>query len=175
MVDYTPIPNSYTPSAYVTYVDEPWRAGRGTQTMVFYKGAAPARMHGATSVGGASDLTFVFIDTPVLAGLDRLRRFQNWKDNWDAEGARAPDPVALDTASKVFSLLSVHAVPDVTLDVDGNPMLIFNAPVRGEVVVTSPQSIDYFFVDGRAPYGEAVPFDGEHLPQELAAYVKAFA
>lgn len=172
---YTPLPDSFTPYASVTQLDEPWRSGWGTQTVVFFKGPAPTKTVGTSSLGSAGDLSFVLIDTPVLAGLDRLRTFRDWQDNWDAEGARAPDVETLNAASKVFSLLAAHSVPNVTLDSDGQPMLVFNGTLRGEVVMTSPSTLDYFFMDDDAPYGENATFVGDQLPPELVSYIKALA
>ncbi|WP_267348082.1 hypothetical protein [Sphingomonas sp. GM_Shp_2] len=169
---YIPSPATSSACCYVPAKDEPWQAVRGTQTLVWYY--APAhqpQVKRASSV--AQPITFFIVNTPELEGLERLRTFTTWQDNWDAEGSAAPKAETLATAAKVFSLLAMHRVPQVTLTAEGHPMFTYGAPFHGEVVVTGRDTFDYFFANDTAPEGEDVQFNGTALPTALTDYLRS--
>jgi hypothetical protein len=171
---YIPICDTVRPSISVSANDEPWHPLLGTQTLYWFVTPAPAYSQGLSSVNQAVH-TFVILDHPAAAGLERLRTFKGWADNWDAEGGKAPDADTVDFATKVFSLLAVHNVPNITLGTNGHPMFLYNGKIKGEVIVTSGQTIDYFFADDEAPEGEDVLLSDGFLPEELVGYIRASA
>lgn len=168
---YLPINETVT-SHPVSAVDQPFQAVTSTQTIMWVSAPAAPRQFGAPS---EKKLTFFIVDSPELEGLQRLRSFKGWSDNWDAEGGKAPDPAIIDEASKVYSLLSRFRVPQVTLTADGLPMFAYGSPLRGEVVMTGAGKLDYFFAADGAPADEEVDFDGQSLPVELTQYIAATA
>jgi len=168
---YSPVAQTVIPHVSSSVEDQPWRTMAGTQTVLWHAGPSAIRGTGYSSI--KKPITFFLVDAPELAGLERLRAFKTWSDNWDAEGAKAPDPNLIDVASQVFSLLSVRRVPQVTLTADGHPMFVYGAPLQGEVVVTDLNKIDYFFAEENAPSDEDVAFDGSSLPLELLHYIEA--
>lgn len=170
MDNYLPVCDTVKPSLSIAANDQPWRALSDTHSLLWYATPRVSHNPGLSSVGEAIH-TFVVVQNPVLAGLERLRAFRSWKDNWDAEGSKAPDPAVLETASKIFALLSVHRVPTVALSADGDPMFIYGAPLHGEVVVTGIDQIDYFFADDGAPEGESVGVGNATLPIDLIAHL----
>lgn len=115
--------------------------------------------------------SFVITNHPAQAGLQRLRTFRGWKDNWDAEGSKGPELDVLNFADQVFSLLAIHNVPEVTLTAEGHPMFVYGAPVKGEVIVTGNKTISYFFLENDAPEGEDVLI-GSFLPDDLIATIR---
>jgi hypothetical protein len=171
---YIPICDTVRPGISVSANDEPWDPLLATQTVYWFITPAPTHVYGLSSVNKPVH-TFVVLQHPAAAGLERLRTFKNWSDNWDAEGGKAPDPKTIDFATKVFSLLAVHSVPNITLSADGHPMFLYGENVRGEVVVTSDQTIDYFFDDEEAPEGDGVYLPHGLLPEELVGYIRSAA
>lgn len=169
---YLPVCDTIKPALAVLADDQPWVASSGTQSLMWYRVPARAQRHGRSSKL-EQVTTFVIVDHPAHAGLERLRKFRGWTDNWDAEGSKAPDPAALDFASKVFGLLAVHRLPEVTLAADGRPMFVYGHPLAGEVVVTGPSTIDYFFADDNSPEGESVTLEAETLPSALVSYLRS--
>ena len=171
---YFPVYDTVKPCIIVAADDRPWRTLASTQTLFWHRAPAPA--HGqARSSYAEQGTTYFILNAPAHEGLERLRAFRGWSDNWDAEGSKAPHPTALDFASKVFGLLAVHRSPEVTLTADGHPMFVYGAPVNGEVVVTGPGTIDYFFADDGAPEGEDVAINEGALPRELVSHLHSFA
>jgi len=163
---YLPTLNTFAPSAYVADIGEIWDRVHGTRTVIYrYGEARPTTERLLTS---SLNRTFFFndVDSPELAGLERLRSFQRWGENWDAEGSAAPNPEILDAASRVFSLLSVHAVPQVTLTPEGLPAFLYEGATSGEVIVTGPMMIDYFFT-GDGPFDDDVDISADILPTAL--------
>jgi hypothetical protein len=169
---YLPIQDTLRPSVSTAALDEPWRLETGTQTVFWLTAPAAARIGGASSLGGPVSL-FVITEHPASAGLERLRNFKGWPDNWDAEGAKAPCDSTIDFATKVFGLLSLHRTPEVTLDVAGNPMLLYNGAIQGEVIVTSDSTFDYFFESDDAPDGENIELSNGYLPRDLVSYISS--
>lgn len=168
---YLPVLDTIKPCISSPAVDEPWRACSGTRTLFWYKSPSQVQRVGRSSLD-REIASFVIVEAPVHAGLERLRSFGGWQDNWDAEGSRAPEIGVLDFASKVFGLLSIHRAPEVTLSADGHPMFIYGAPLDGEVVVTGINTIDYFFADDASPDGEDVALDESGLPADLLDYLR---
>lgn len=169
---YVPIADSLTPAITTPANDQPWRTIGGTRTLLWFNSAAA---RGTAGYSAAPQATFFLFDAPELAGLERIRSFATWGDNWDAEGARAPNPAVLNDACLMFSLLAVHKVPQVTLTAEGHPMFAFDGAVQGEVVMTEPGKFDYFFAADGAPSDEGVAFDGNALPKELLDYINPAA
>lgn len=168
---YIPTSETVKPAFFVPENDQPWRQISGTQTLMWYPAVKPAEERTLSSSNKAVT-HFIVLDNPSHAGLNRLRTFRDWPDNWDAEGSKAPDNQVLEFATKVFGLLCLYRVPSVTLSADGLPMFVYGAPIRGEVVVTSTSTIDYFFADDGAPEGDGVPVDHGALPSELVEYLR---
>ena len=107
--------------------------------------------------------------------LNRLRTFASWTENWDGEGAAAPNLVAIDIASKFLSLWLPSSIePEIVLTHDGLPMFVINnGEMIGEIIVNSDKSLDYFFeyADGTMKGDEAVSFVADSkrsLLRELA-------
>lgn len=171
---YLPACDTLTPSIVVPAKDQPWHVVAGTQSLFWRKVPAPSRVSPLSS-HPKQVTTFAILEGPAHAGLERLRAFRGWTDNWDAEGAKAPDPNAIDFASKVFGLLALHRTPEVTLNAEGHPMFIYGTPLNGEVVVTGPGTIDYFFAHDDAPEGENVALEGVTLPTNLVSFLHTAA
>lgn len=115
----------------------------------------------------ASTSEILHLDTnesPEHLALQRLRTFKTFKRNWDAEQGAAPDHKTIDAATTLLSLLSAKGeAPKVSLTSDGFPMLLFgDGSARGEIIVTSESTFDYFFDNGKGDCD--VPFDGRHVP-----------
>lgn len=164
---YLPVHDTVKPSLTVLVSDHPWRSEPRTQTLVWYMAPRERVSRGLSST--AEIKSFLVIDSPALAGLERLRTFKGWGDNWDAEGAKAPNPDVVDFASKVFGLLSVYRTPEVGLSSDGYPMFIYGQPYAGEILVSGPSSFDYFFANDDACEGEDVSLEDGALPAKLVA------
>lgn len=171
---YLPIHDTLQPSVSVSANDEPWKPLTGTRTLLWYTAPAHARMSSGSSTGRPVSF-FIIGEHPAAAGLERLRKFKGWPDNWDAEGAKAPRDKAVDFATKVFGLLSSHRIPSVTLDVDGNPMFVYEGQHRGEIVITGDQTFDYFFHADDAPEKEDATLSEGYLPSELISYISSAA
>lgn len=170
---YTPVVNSVTPCMQSPALDEPWQIVHSTQTLIWYRAdAQPVANAGYSSTGKIRPLTFFLVESPEIAGLERLRSFKGWADNWDGEGSKAPAADVLDASTKIFSLLSVHRVPKVMLTADGQPMFSFSGDVRGEVVMTAVDRFDYFFAGPGEPADEDVHFDGFSLPAQLTEHIE---
>lgn len=167
---YVPVSDTVRPCIGSPALDQPWFQFAGTQTVLRYSAPGPEPRRGVSSVGSEIQ-TFIILDHPAQDGLQRLRTFKGWQDNWDAEGGLAPDPAVIDSATTVFGLLSLHRVPDVALSAQGHPMFVYGAPISGEVVVTGVDELDYFFADDNAPEGEGVRLSREGLPAELVDYL----
>lgn len=107
----------------------------------------------------------------AVQALQRLRTFRDWRDNWDAEGAPAPDQGALNAASIILGYLRNYPIdPTAMLDADGKPMLILRYPGgEGEINVLSDATLDYVMpIPGRDTEYEAdVHIDAAALPQQL--------
>ena len=168
---YLPVCDTIKPCLAASANDQPWRTLSNTQTLFCYLAPRPSVKHGLSSHDEKIS-TFVVLDSPALAGLERLRTFKGWENNWDAEGAKAPEPQVVDFATKVFSLLSVHRVPTVTLNAEGQPMFVYTGSHPGEVVVTSVDRFDYFFAQDDAPEREDMTLVHATLPDDLIAYLR---
>lgn len=166
--------DSFTPSAYVQTLDELWEPKFETET-VWYVEHAPVRAAVVSSTSTQASLTdFWLADVPVLAGLERLRSFQGYEDNWDGEGGASPEAAAVETAVQLFSLLSNHAVPQVSLNSLGQLMLVYNSPQSGEIVITGPQRFSYFFSGEEELFADDEPFSG-NLPDDLLTRLSVIA
>lgn len=103
--------------------------------------------------------------------LNRLRTFAGWTENWDGEGAAAPNLEAIDIASKFLSLwLPSKIEPEIVLTHDGLPMFVINnGEMIGEIVVNSNRTLDYFFeyADGSMKGDEAISFETDRKPSLL--------
>lgn len=168
---YLPLPVTTTVRMPVSGNDMPWEIASGTQTIIWQSAHVTRRSVQNSSFFEEQPPTFFIVNVPEIQGLHRLRTIRGWRENWDGEGGKAPDPATVDTASVVFGILSVHRPPQIALSAEGHPMFLYGAPLNGEVVVTSPGTIDYFFADDGAPEGEDVKFDGFNLPQDLLDHI----
>lgn len=172
---YLPISDTVKPCVTASANDLPWHLLSGTQTLFWYSTPTPRVGAALSSMHQQSRTTFVIVDQPAHQGLERLRTFRGWGENWDAEGGKAPDPTVIDFASQVLGLLSIHRAPEVTLNADGQPMFVYGKPLNGEITVTAPGTIDYFFADDNAPEGEDVAMIDGSLPQSLISYLHSAA
>ena len=161
---HAPKAPTVAPSANESSVGDLWNRTPSTMTYVFAYQRCNALPKSVSTI--SKDLTFVTLDSPALAGLERLRSFENWQGNWDAEGSAAPDVGALDAASKMFSLLAIYATPQVTLTPEGHPAFLYSGAVNGEVVVTSATTMEYFFADDDV-FEQDVAITGDALPDAL--------
>lgn len=161
--------STYVPAAYYQpSKDEPYRNWAGTKTSEFVvKVDLPIKRAVASS---SNDVRSKFSTelSATMSALNRLRTFKTWKENWDAEGAPAPDSDSIEAATQVLSLLALENVaPTVTLNSDGKPMLLINQwGLDGEITVTEPGEVEFFF-DADEPLGDVVPFTGHALPEVL--------
>lgn len=154
------------PSADTSSIGDLWDRAAGSQTVIWIYQRQDALPKRVSTVG--DDFVFHTMSSPALAGLERLRAFEGWSANWDAEGSAAPNLAALDAASRVFSLLSIHAVPQVTLTPEGLPAFLYGGAINGEVVVTSASTIEYFFADDDL-FEQDVDISDNTLPSALRA------
>jgi hypothetical protein len=109
--------------------------------------------------------------------LARLRTFATWRDNWDGEGASAPDGKALDAASLILGLLSsdLGKVPKVMLNGDGEPMFVLiDKHFEIAVTVKSKTEISFYVAHGNDEDGGLVDFNGRQLPTLLRAAIRGF-
>lgn len=114
--------------------------------------------------------------SPGVRALARLRTFQHWGDNWDAEGAPAPDPRAIELASIVLGQLqSYPMVPTAMLDARGQPFLLLTyAGGEGEISVVGPHELE-FVLDIPGDEAEAetdLEMPGSALPDNLRQVLK---
>ena len=111
-------------------------------------------------------------DTPDIdQALSRLRKFKTWKDNWDGEGGKTPDPVIIDKAISLLSLLVPTRLKfGVGLDAESQPMFnLRNSSYDGHIVIERGGTISFFFQRREQALGDDdLPFDGRTLPGELA-------
>lgn len=171
-MDYAPVLDTVTPPVYAK-AQQDWFPIAATSTAYVLKVPAPVtREVQSTDRHQSVTPTFVILDLPAFTALERLRSFRDFPDGWDAEGGLAPNPEAIDTASKVFGIVAQYVTPKVTLNSSGEPMLVFDAPHRGEIVINSPNTFHYFFDADDAPFGDDVKFEG-YLPTELTNYLQA--
>lgn len=106
----------------------------------------------------------------ALTAIRRLRNMAEYSDNWDGEGAPAPDRATIDAAIVVVGFLATeHLRIRATLNADGQPLiLISRSDAEGEVTITSPQSIDFVWFAAAEEFGEAgLAFEGRRLPVEI--------
>jgi hypothetical protein len=132
----------------------------------------------ASDIDGMKLLEIAFTQTPVELNLDRLRLFQTWGANWDAEGASAPNIEALEVAQDLLSLLpnsDGKTALKVTMDPEGLPFFFLTREHdSGEISINEDFTIDYFFdlEDGTiVSCGFGLPFDRRSLPEELNAFL----
>lgn len=108
---------------------------------------------------------------PSAAALQRLRIFRDWHDNWDAEGAPAPDLRALDAASNLLGFLKSYPVePIAMLDASGLPMLLLRfLGGEGEITVSGNGAVDFVLdlPDGETQTEVELEFDSQGLPAQL--------
>ena len=166
----------YAHGSLVPAIDDnlSWRIANGSQTIVFVFATLGHELKSLSSVTGTPPVEFGVVDNAILAGFDRLRAFRTWNENWDAEGGRAPDPLVVDAATKVYSLLALHKLPAVDLTPDGMPQFLYDGLTRGEVIVTSDTTLDYFFADG-GPADENVSIVAGTLPPDLVEHLSQHA
>ena len=110
------------------------------------------------------------------AALMRLRTFSRWGENWDGEGAPAPDAATLNCAAVLLGLLSTELgnAPKVMLNALGEPMFIV-VEERFELAVTvkSKDEASFYVAQGNDEDGGLTPFDGVHLPPDLKSAIRA--
>lgn len=114
------------------------------------------------------------VNAPVssaLKAIERLRKFEGWGDNWDAEGSPAPEAESLDAAVVLVGFLKQQKLEiAATLESQGKPMLFISGDGgEGEVTVNSARSIDFvlFGVNGDDA-GTDIAFDMNSIPNQLA-------
>lgn len=159
------------------YAGEAWEIASRTITdrRILKWTSMPLDRRSVSATSSGAEVVLEPVRSPILAGLGRIRQFANLRDNWDAEGASAPRNDELDTAARVFGLIAEIKVPEVTLSCEGNPMLVFDGTMRGEIVITGSDRIDYFFVGDGSPAEEDVDVSGESLPHDLTAFLASEA
>lgn len=165
-------PSWSAPSAYMEQVPaELWNV-RQTITWCQFRAANDDKIAGGLVAKPDAGSDFGAL-APAAAGLQRLRSFYHYPSNWDGERAAQPSKALLDSASEIFSLLSLHGVvPFVALSSEGQVVFSYDSDgVDGEVTVTSPGILDYYFPGQLAEYD--VQFDGKSLPDELNAHLAA--
>ena len=103
--------------------------------------------------------------------LARLRRIRTWSENWNGEGAPAPNATSLDIAERLLCVLAYeHAVLSVGLDADSRPMFnLRNSLFEGHIVVEAGGELSFFFSrdEGEVMDGFDLPFDGHSVPSTL--------
>lgn len=104
---------------------------------------------------------------------DRLAVMSKWGNNWDAEGSEAPRLETFPLAAKLIDALVVSdAVPYLCLTPLGKPMLIFTRQ-KGEIIVTSAASIDYYFEGLDDDDTTEITYRGGELPENLRKVLEA--
>lgn len=115
------------------------------------------------------------IEVPSVQATDRnlarLRRFRTWGENWDGEGAPAPDAASLNVAVRLLSLLAhEHAVLSVGLDADSRPMFnLRDSLYEGHIVVEAGGELSFSFSRGESEVMDDfdLAFDGRSIPATL--------
>ncbi|WP_309630123.1 hypothetical protein [Brevundimonas sp.] len=106
-----------------------------------------------------------------VRALQRLRTFQGWGSNWDAEGAPAPSSDALNLASIILGHLNTYPlVPTAMLDAKGQPLLLLKYEGgEGEISVVGPESLEFVLdLPGDEPEAEVdLEMPGTTLPPHL--------
>lgn len=109
--------------------------------------------------------------SPAQRTIGRLREFAAWGENWDGEGAPAPDLDAIDSAAILVGFLANHQVKvTVALDAFGKPMLILKGEFgEGEITVIGSDRLEFawFGVFDDAAVDE--PFNRSSLPGRIIA------
>lgn len=116
----------------------------------------------------------------AIQALQRLRMFSTWKENWDAEGAPAPDLDAIEAASNLLGFMKSYQIdPTAMLDAFGKPMFLFNLQgVEAEINLTTGDELDYLFVPqqpGEELVEVGVPFDKTSMPASLDEILRKLA
>lgn len=168
--------HTLAPPAIEYYYPNPGEfVSRATMSLWHARLPRGKKLERARTGSTSAPIDFTVISSPELDALDRLRQFKAFKYNWDGEHGAAPQAGAVDSAIILLSLLAAHGVsPKVMLNADGSPLLLINkGSVRGEIAVSSPTTIEFYFdVCG----GEAevdVQFDGKSIPKVLLDHLQA--
>lgn len=168
MLDYVDTTSDMSPPA-LEYFDP--RPGEmvGSMTMLLIRTSVPKAPPPVLAATSSTSQTLKLDTTgsPEHLALQRLRQFKTFERNWDAEQGEAPDHKTIDAATTLLSLLSAKGdTPKVSLTSEGYPMLLFgNGSARGEIIVTSASTFDYFFDNGEGDCD--VAFDGRHVPEAV--------
>jgi hypothetical protein len=117
---------------------------------------------GALAEGGGSTATFPqTLNTPTDALVTELEELRELPDDWDGEGAAAPNPGAIDqTISFVRSIGDVASRLEPTPDVDGSILLEINDGDLGSFRFRGDNTVVYAIrgdLPGIAKLGETIP------------------
>lgn len=160
---------TYVPAViYKAENEELFSSGTQTIRLVTVIDALPPPRVEISSTGEGFDFSTKI--RGALKSLNRLREFRRWGDNWDAEGAPAPEKASIDAATKILGLLALQGIePAVMLNADGKPMfLIESAGVESEIVFHSSEELGYF-VNSSPPVGGEAAFNGKDMPAGILA------
>lgn len=169
--------STYIPTpAIIWQLEEPYEPEHVTETMFHFRTTAPVIALPRTQYWSSQPSAILSAParSPLIDAVNRLKAFKTWTENWDMEGAAAPNVDAIEAAIGLVELIERKGiVPAVALNSDGDPMLMFQrGGVPGEVVVTSAHSLEYY-MNYDEPLGGDVPFDGVNLPNEIASLIAA--
>lgn len=149
--------------AYVQTVDEDWEPMVATETIWYVEDRPSVKFPAVTT--SEQSVAWDFYDySGALAGLDRIRSFFSYIENWDGEGGLAPPRASVNTAIAIFSLVSNHRVPQVSMNSQGEPMMVFGGKHSGEIVVTGASQYSFYFSGPDELHGDEVFFDGSLDP-----------
>lgn len=110
----------------------------------------------------------------VIRALGRLRSLALWGENWDGDGAPAPQQDAIGSAALMLGFLhsKLGKAPHVSLNGDGEPMLtMLDGEFEIAVTITSKTEAAYLIALGDDERGGLATFNERGLPAEIAAAV----
>lgn len=127
------------------------------------------------AVGGTAKRVDAFLvdkATPITApvrAIERLRSFKSYGENWDAEGAPAPNPEAIDAAVNLVGFLApFRGRLRVALDALGQPLILLSAgAAEAELTVVDERRIEFSVLGDTDDADVDVIFDGTTLPERL--------
>lgn len=104
---------------------------------------------------------------------ERFEEMKTWRENWDGEGAPAPNPEAIDKAMVLYDLLAQRFPTQKfssLLDADANPVIAIRTSKWTGMITVDNSTKDIFsefFISENTIYVDVRNFDGVNIPIEL--------
>lgn len=102
-----------------------------------------------------------------------LREWASLEEDWDGEGAAAPNLASLKAAERFVSLLmSTFSAPEMMLHANGVAGMMWEFDgLYGEIEFLSGDRLAYFFKSGENKHKGEMKFDGKSFPSALKAFI----